>query len=160
MAISGISNLAYGFAYQPGKKDEIQSDGRVDDRFVSQGESFIKEICDPRIQEFCKTGKAPSLDWTAHKLGGFDSPHQSLFTEEGQVVLRSNGPDNFRHLIKAPFDPASGKIDLEASTEGFDTKPKEATHTLTFNIPGASNIEFGGIIDLDDPGALGHLLSK
>lgn len=160
MAISGISNLAYGFAYQPGKKDEIQSDGRVDDRFVSQGESFIKEIADPRIQEFCKTGQAPSADWTAHKLGGFDSPTQSLYTEDGQVVLRSNGQDDFRHHIKAPFDPATGKVDLEASVEGFDTKPKEGNHTLTFNIPGASNIEFGGVIDMDDPNALGNLFSK
>ena len=51
MAISAVSNIPYGLAYQPGKKDEINSDGRVDDRFVSLGDSFISEITDPRIQE-------------------------------------------------------------------------------------------------------------
>lgn len=160
MAISAVSNIPYGLAYQPGKKDEINSDGRVDDRFVSLGDSFISEITDPRIQRFCQTGQAPSADWAPHKLGGFDSPKQSLYTEDGQVVLRSNGSDDIRHHVKAPFDPATGKVDLQASTEGFDTKPKQGTHTLTFNLPASANIEFGGVVDMDDPNALGHLLSN
>ncbi|ODT62808.1 hypothetical protein ABS71_15210 [bacterium SCN 62-11] len=160
MAISGISNLSFGTTYQPGKPDEIKSDGRVDDRFVTQGDSFIQEITDPRIQQFCKTGQAPSDDWKPHKLGGFDSPNQSLFTEEGQVVLRSNGPDDLRHLIKAPFDPSTGQVDLQSSSEGFDTRPKESGKTLTFTLPAGSNVEFGGVLDLDDPNSLGMLLSK
>ena len=158
MAISGISGLSYGMAYQRGTKDEIVSDGRVEERFVSSDSSFIREIVDPRIQSFCKTGNAPSADWKAHPLGGFDSPKQSLFIEEGQVVLRSNGEDNFRHLIKAPFDPASGAVNLEASTEGFDTAPETGKKTLVFQIPGGSDIQFGGVFNLDDPNALGNIL--
>ncbi|MFN8613327.1 MAG: hypothetical protein U0931_37665 [Vulcanimicrobiota bacterium] len=160
MAISGISNIPYGLAYQPGKKDEINSDGRVDDRFVRQDPSFIGEITDPRIRQFCKTGQAPGPEWVAHKLGGFDSANQSLFLEAEQVVLRSNGDDEVRHHIKAPFDPASGTVNLQESTEGFDTRPKEGNRTLTFSLPAGADIEFGGIIDMDDPNALGHLLSR
>lgn len=157
MAISGINNISFGNFYSAGKPDEIKSDGKVDDRFVSQGENFISDITDRRIQEFCRTGQAPSEAWKAHELGGFDSDKQSLFIEDGQVVLRSNGENGQRHLINAPFDAASGQVNLEASSEGFDTLPKPGTKTLTFNIPGASNIEFGGVIDMDDPNALGNL---
>ena len=157
MAISGIQNISYGTAWQPGKPDQIVSDGRVEDRFVSPGESFISDISDRRIQEFCRSGQAPSADWNAHPMGGFDSDKQSLFLEEGQVVLRSNGADGLRHLIKAPFEATTGKVELQASSEGFDSKPQEGKHTLTFEIPGGSNIEFGGVIDMDDPNALGNL---
>lgn len=153
VAISGIGGLSFGMVYQPGKPDQIVSDGKVEDRFVSQGEHFISDITDKRIQEFCRTGQAPSEAWKAHELGGFDSDKQSLFTEAGKVVLRSNGEDGKRHLIHAPFDPATGKVNLEASTEGFDTAPQPGGRTLHFEIPGASQIEFGGVINMDDPNA-------
>lgn len=158
MAISGISNLGYGMVYQPDKPDEIRSDGRVDDRFVKQDKAFISEITDTRIQEFCKTGNAPGLDWAPHKLGGFDSQNQSLYLEGEQVVLRSNGDADIRHHIKAPFDPATGKVYLESSCEGFDTRPKQDQHTLVFDIPAGGKVEFGGVINGDDPNALGNLL--
>jgi len=157
----GIKNISFGTAYQRGSKEEIVSDGKVEDRFISHHPSFIREITDARIQEFCKTGQAPTEDWKAHPLGGFDLPSQSLFIEDAQVVLRSNGANNERHLIKAPFDAVSGAVDLEASTEGLESIPAEGNKTLTFKLPGGVDVKVGGVIDMDDPNFnLGNLLLK
>lgn len=156
MAISGISNLPYGTTYQYGKPDQLVSDGRVDERFQKDAPDFISDIADVRVQAFCAEGVAPGESWQPHPMGGFDSQHQSLFLEEGRVVLRSQGDNDQRHLIKAPFGEA-GAIDVEASSEGFDTKPKEGSKSKSFQIPMAQNFEFGGVIDLDDPNSLGQI---
>lgn len=159
MAISGINNLPYGTIFQSGKPEQIVSDGRVDERFVKDTPDFISDIADVRVQAFCAQGTAPGETWQPHPLGGFDSQHQSIFLDEGRVVLRSNGDDDKRHLINAPFGEA-GAIDVETSSEGFDTKPHEGTHTKTFKIPVAGQFEIGGVFDLDDPNSLGQIFGQ
>ena len=107
---------------------------------MRQDPSFIGDIKDGRIQEFLKSGTAPGEAWKAHELGGFDSPHQSLFVENEEVVLRSNLESNgetVRHLITAPFDKTTGEVALEGSSEGFNIIQPQSPdhHTANFSIP-------------------------
>lgn len=141
MAIS-INNIPFGNQITQQKSEyaataKIVSDGNVDDAFVTPGESFIPSITDARVQEFLKSNTAPGEDWKPHKLGGFDSPNQSLFVDDnGRAVLRSNIEEKGRkiqHLVTAPFDKASGAVDLKASTEGFQFAREGKT--AVFKIP-------------------------
>lgn len=162
MAISAFNNIPFGSTYQPGKPDQIVSDGKVDERFQKQDQSFISDITDSRVQAFCADQeKAPGDSWKPHPLGGFDSESQSIFTDDhGRVVLRSNGEDDKRHLINAPFNAETGEVSLERSSEGFDTKDTGKTQKFKIPLGNASNIEFGGVYDLDDPNALGNILGS
>jgi streptogramin lyase len=159
MAISAINNIPFGTTYQPGKPDQIVSDGKVEERFQKTGENFIADITDSRVQAFCADqAKAPNDSWTPHPLGGFDSENQSLFVDDhGRVVLRSNGEDNKRHLINAPFDAETGEVSLERSSEGFDTAREGKSQSFKIPLGEASSVEFGGVFDLDDPNALGNI---
>jgi hypothetical protein len=126
VAIS-INNIPYGYSAKSEKSEfkatrEIVSDGTVDAAFVTAGESFISSLTDDRVSSFLSDGTAPGAGWKPHELGGFDSDHQSLFVENEKVVLRSNVEENGRkiqHLIQAPFEQPGGKVNLEASTEGY-----------------------------------------
>jgi hypothetical protein len=141
MSISGLSGIPYGQTMRQEIGDaklpavnNLVSDGRVDDAFVQSDPSFIGDIEDSRIKEFLTTNKAPGADWKAHKLGGFDSAHQSLFTDNGQAVLRTTitqGGDDVKHIIKAPYDATTGVIHREDSTEGFSISAP-AAKSLTF----------------------------
>ncbi|MGE0493735.1 MAG: hypothetical protein AB7S38_31285 [Vulcanimicrobiota bacterium] len=140
--ISRISGIAYGTVFTSRRTEfeclkQIQADGQVDKPFVQASSSFIPSITDPRVESFLKNGAAPDSSWKAHELGGFDSPAQSLFVEDGKVVLRSQIEENgklVRHRIEAPYD-AVGKVDLESSSEGFDIQSVDPHKTLTFEIP-------------------------
>ncbi|MCA9779467.1 MAG: hypothetical protein KC800_22220 [Candidatus Eremiobacteraeota bacterium] len=145
--IKRFSGIAYDAVYTNRRSEldsvrQIRSDGQVDDAFKGSSESFIPSITDPRVENFLKSGTAPDESWKAHELGGFDSPNQSLFVEDGKVALRSQIEEagkTVRHRIDAPFDEVTGKVNLESSFEGFDIQSNGKT--LTFEIPGGSNIE-------------------
>lgn len=142
MAIS-INNIPFGTQVTQQKSEyaaisKVVSDGKVDEAFVTPGESFISSITDDRVKDFLKSNTAPGADWQPHKLGGYDSPSQSLFVDDnGRAVLRSNVEEKGRkiqHLITAPFDRASGAVDLEASVEGFQFA-REGGKSAVFKIP-------------------------
>jgi hypothetical protein len=145
MAISGLNNIPYGTTMRLEKNPHealrtIVSDGKVDAAFARTDSSFISDIRDDRVKNYCKSGLAPSAEWKAHELGGFDSANQSLFTDEkGRVVLRSkieDQGDTLRHLINAPFDKASGEVSVNQSSEGFNViAAKPADHKVVFHIP-------------------------
>ncbi|MCA9792211.1 MAG: hypothetical protein KC910_10465 [Candidatus Eremiobacteraeota bacterium] len=147
--ISRISGIAYGTVFTSRRTEfeclkQIQADGQVDAPFVQSSSSFIPSINDPRVESFLKNGSAPDASWNAHELGGFDSQAQSLFVEDGRVVLRSQIEEKgklVRHRIEAPYDQSSGKVDLESSSEGFDIQALDPHKTLTFEIPGGANLE-------------------
>lgn len=140
MAIS-ISNIPYGTRMNSRMSEyeatkTIVSDGQVDEAFARPEESFISSVTDQRVQNFLKDNSAPGPEWKAHELGGYDSDNQSLFVEDGRVVLRSNTEEKgrtIRHLIKAPFNEETGAVDLESSSEGFNFADKG--NTATFKIP-------------------------
>ena len=139
MAIS-IGNIPYGMQINQQKSEyastrTIVSDGRVDDAFVSQGASFIGDICDPRVQNFAKTGTGPE-GWKADESTGFTAGSQSLSFEDNEVVLRTSVQDNGRqvtHKVAAPYDVESGQVDLESSYEGF--RIASSGNTAHFSIP-------------------------
>ena len=91
------------------------------------------------MQAFAKDNSvAPGENWKPHELGGFDSANQSLFLEEGKVVLRSNTEEQgkkIQHHIKAPYDATTGAVILESSGEGFQFAREAGGKSATFNIP-------------------------
>lgn len=151
--ISRMTGIQYGTTMNKRESDfeslkTIQSDGQVDQPFLKSNDSFISSITDERVQAFLQTDKAPDDSWVAHELGGYDSDNQSLFIEDGQVVLRSQIEENgksVRHLIEAPYDEKTGKVDLETSSEGYDIESTKKT--LTFTIPGAKNVVLHDSLD-------------
>lgn len=109
-----FTNIPLGqtFRYPENKHsatEKIVSDGKVDDAFVSAGDSFIREINDPRVQAFVQDEAAsPGDDWVAHKLGGFDRENQSLYMENGHVTLRTKIQEdgtNIEHKVIGVVEP-------------------------------------------------------
>lgn len=141
MAISSFRGIPFGRTYTSetskfAATKSIKSDGEVDPAFSKSGDGFISKVTDSRVQDFLATNQSPGEGWAPHELGGYDSKDQSLFVEDGKVVLRSNTEEDgqvIKHLIQAPFDQQTGEVNLEASTEGF--RLADSGKTVTFNIP-------------------------
>ena len=105
--------------------EKIVSDGRVDDAFIGQSdndEAFISDLTDARISSFLKDESSPGEGWVAHPLGGFDRKNQSLFVEDGRVVLRTKIEENgteIQHRIESSLSDSQDGPQLQDITEGY-----------------------------------------